>query len=76
MGAVPHSSADPRPDETRRQRALYEGEIAFTDRHVGRVLDALERLGLIDATIVGFDLQFKLELLEQIMKSITFTKKP
>jgi arylsulfatase A-like enzyme len=31
---------------------LYDGEIAFTDLHVGRVLDALERAGLEDDTIV------------------------
>ena len=32
--------------------ALYRGEIAFTDRHMGRVLDALERLRLADDSIV------------------------
>jgi arylsulfatase A-like enzyme len=34
--------------------ALYDGEIAFTDRHIGRVLDAVERLGLTDDTLVVF----------------------
>jgi arylsulfatase A-like enzyme len=33
---------------------LYDGEIAFTDFHVGRVLDALDRLGLTDDTVVVF----------------------
>jgi len=32
----------------------YDGEIAFTDGHIGRVLDRLAALGLADDTIVGF----------------------
>ena len=31
---------------------LYDGEIAYTDRHVGRLLDALGQTGLEDETIV------------------------
>lgn len=31
----------------------YRGEIAWTDEHLGRVLDALDRLGLADDTIVA-----------------------
>jgi len=38
--------------EDPRQQALYEGEIAFTDKHIGRVLDRLEALGLADDTVV------------------------
>ncbi len=33
-------------------RALYDGEIRFTDEHVGRVLDKLESLGLLEKTVV------------------------
>ncbi|MBI2892816.1 MAG: sulfatase-like hydrolase/transferase [Deltaproteobacteria bacterium] len=33
-------------------RALYDGEIAYTDLHIGRVLDALERAGLADRTVI------------------------
>lgn len=33
---------------------LYRGEIAFTDRAIGRVLDELENLELEDRTIVAF----------------------
>jgi arylsulfatase A-like enzyme len=36
------------------ERDLYDGEIRFTDLHVGRVLDALERTGLAANTIVVF----------------------
>ena len=32
--------------------ALYEGELAWTDAHVGRVLDRLDELGLADDTLV------------------------
>ena len=31
---------------------LYDGEIAFTDLHVGRLLDAVDALGLRDRTVV------------------------
>lgn len=33
---------------------LYDGEIAFTDHHIGRVLDALDELQLADETLVVF----------------------
>jgi len=33
--------------------ALYDGEIAWTDHHVGELLDDLERLGIADDTIVA-----------------------
>ncbi len=32
--------------------ALYDGEIAYVDTHVGRILDALQRTGLYDETII------------------------
>ncbi|MBI4882205.1 MAG: sulfatase [Planctomycetes bacterium] len=41
------------PDEDiERGRALYDAEIAYTDHHVGRLLDGLSRLGLEDAVVV------------------------
>ncbi len=47
------ASSEPRENDV-RQRDRYDGEIAFTDQHVGRVLDALERTGLVERTIVVF----------------------
>jgi len=35
-----------------RPRDLYDGEVAFTDHHVGRVLAALEEQGLTERTVV------------------------
>ena len=35
-------------------RGLYDGEIKYTDIHLGRVFDALDELGLSDDTIVVF----------------------
>ncbi len=32
--------------------ALYDGEIAFTDHHLGRIFDRLEELGLLDRTMI------------------------
>jgi arylsulfatase A-like enzyme len=33
-------------------RALYDSEIAFTDAHIGRLLDELQALGLFDSSII------------------------
>ncbi len=33
-------------------RAAYRGEVAYTDTHVGRLLDALEARGVLDAGVV------------------------
>lgn len=45
----PYRSRAGHPDDSRE---AYAEEIAFTDLHVGRVLDALERLGIADRTAV------------------------
>ncbi|MHC4377223.1 MAG: sulfatase [Planctomycetota bacterium] len=37
-----------------RDQDLYRGEIAFTDRAIGRVLNELERVGLTERTVVAF----------------------
>jgi arylsulfatase A-like enzyme len=42
----------PETDFGADEKSLYDGEIRYTDIHVGRVLDALRRLGLWDKTIV------------------------
>ena len=39
-------------DPVRIERDLYDGEILFTDHHIGRVLDSLAALGLERETIV------------------------
>jgi len=41
-------------DATRGERERYRSEIAFTDRHVGRLLEALERSGFARDTTVLF----------------------
>jgi arylsulfatase A-like enzyme len=45
-----HAKMDPRDLE--HILALYDGEIRFTDEHVGRILDRLKALGLDDDTVV------------------------
>ncbi len=40
------------PRDLAHIEALYDGEIRFTDEHVGRVLDKLKSLGLLDSTVV------------------------
>jgi arylsulfatase A-like enzyme len=37
---------------SRKEVSLYDGEIAFTDHHIGRVLDTLDALGITDRTLV------------------------
>lgn len=50
--------ADPRirPDMAKRDLdhllALYDGEIRFTDDHIGRVLDLMEELGFLKSTFI------------------------
>jgi arylsulfatase A-like enzyme len=46
--AIPHMTRDDRS----YLEALYDGEIAFSDVHIGRVLAALRYLGLDDHTLV------------------------
>ena len=42
------------PEDLRFVSDLYDGEIAFTDRFLGRVLDRLRTLGLFDDTLIVF----------------------
>ncbi len=46
--------ADPSPEQSRRQRAHYYANVTMIDKQVGEILDALERRGVIDDTIVVF----------------------
>ena len=49
----PHAPYDPPPPFRDRFRGReYDGEIAYTDAEVGRLIDALGRWGLADRTIV------------------------
>jgi len=43
---------DPDPAETARLRGLYEGEIAFTDHHIGRLLARLEEAPFAGEVVV------------------------
>lgn len=38
----------------RRLQAVYYGMVSFTDKHVGLILDALDRLGIADNTLVVY----------------------
>lgn len=49
----PHTPYDPpEPFRTTYEGHPYRGEMAFTDSQVGRVVDHLESMGLLDRTIV------------------------
>ena len=48
-----HAPYEPPPDLARRFAGrLYDGEIAFVDRELGRVIAALERSGRLDRTLI------------------------
>ncbi len=48
----PHYAYDP-PEPFRSDNAdLHDGEIAYTDAHIGRLLDSLKQRGLYDNTVV------------------------
>ncbi|MCW3840432.1 sulfatase-like hydrolase/transferase [Micromonospora yasonensis] len=50
-----HWTFDTMPIETTRKLiAVYHGYVALIDRQIGRVLDALQRLGLVEDTSVFF----------------------
>jgi uncharacterized sulfatase len=38
----------------RKAQAVYYGMVSFTDQHVGRILDTLDRLGVADQTLVVY----------------------
>lgn len=42
------------PADVKRAEKLYDGEVAFTDHEIGRLLDGLARLGLDETTLVVF----------------------
>jgi len=46
-------------------RALYDSEIRFTDDHVGRLLDELDELGLLDRSLVVFTADHGEEFMER-----------
>ena len=52
----PHQTYDPpQPYKSRfagDDRSLYAGEIAYTDEHVGRLIDRLKQLSLYDSTLI------------------------
>ncbi len=52
------------PEELEQIRRLYDGEVFFADREIGRVLDRLDRSGLAEDTIVVMTSDHGEELLE------------
>ena len=49
-----HRHAGMSDDELKRAQAIYYGMISFMDHWIGQTLDALERLGILDDTLVVF----------------------
>lgn len=48
---APYIRQDVPPDQY-QVRSLYDGEVAFSDLHIGRLLDGLGQRGLLDDTLV------------------------
>lgn len=49
--------------------ALYDGEIAWTDAHIGKILDDLDALGLGDSTIIVLTSDHGTEFFEHQLKA-------
>lgn len=50
----PHQPYNPPPSEARRAPTLYDGEIAFVDQQIGRLVGALEKKHVLDETVLVF----------------------
>ncbi|MBW2629876.1 MAG: sulfatase, partial [Deltaproteobacteria bacterium] len=50
----PHQPYAPPPLEARVTQTPYDGEIAFVDQQIGRLVEALEQKGALDETILVF----------------------
>lgn len=53
------------PDDAAELARLYDSEIAFTDHHLGRVLEALRELGLYDRMLIAVTADHGEEFLER-----------
>ncbi len=54
IGTPPHNYADYDLDDWRQVKAIYYGMVSLLDHSIGRILDAVSRLGLNDNTIIAF----------------------
>jgi arylsulfatase A-like enzyme len=54
LDRIDHAQKMRRMEEIKEEiRLLYDGEIAYADRHIGEVLAALDELGLADDTLIA-----------------------
>ena len=49
----PHQPYEPPPKHLERAQDPYLGEVALMDEHIGTFADGLERLGLLDTTVIA-----------------------
>ena len=54
IGTPPHNYAELDADDWRQVKAVYYGMVSLVDHSIGKIVDALERLGLRDDTIIVF----------------------
>lgn len=54
IGTPPHNYAKYGPDDWRQVKAIYYGMVALVDQSVGRILEAVDRAGMNDNTIIVF----------------------
>lgn len=52
LSAINWGRYSPSPEEIEYLKALYDGGIAYTDHHLGRLFDGLEDLGVLDNTVI------------------------
>lgn len=54
IGTPPHNYANYDLDDWRQVKAIYYGMVSLVDHSVGRILDAVSRLGMNDNTMIVF----------------------
>ncbi len=54
IGTPPHNYAELSHEDWQQVKAIYYGMVALLDHSVGKIIDALDRLGLGDNTVIVF----------------------
>ena len=54
IGTPPHNYAELGPEDWRQVKAIYYGMVSLVDHSIGKIIGAVDRLGLDDSTIIVF----------------------
>lgn len=54
IGTPPHNYAELAPEDWQQVKAIYYGMVSLVDHSIGKIIDAVDRLGLRDNTLILF----------------------